>query len=227
MEIKSNNFNVDRNGNMECNNAQFNGGKIQLNSSRQYNNFIIGDDYNYENDFTSMNGTSIEMYDKDGNNNIQLDFNTSTQNIRRAGMLSIFGNRYFATYGQDYMSLISGDQTPSEQTYIRSTGITTPSITQTSKVESKKNFEKLENALDIVKKTDIYKYNFKSEEDTSKKHIGFVIGDNYNYAEEITSKENDGADIYSLASVCLQAIKEQQEQIELLQEEINKLKGDK
>lgn len=227
MEIKSNNFNVDRNGNMECNNAQFNGGKIQLNSSRQYNNFIIGDDYNYENDFTSMNGTSIEMYDKDGNNNIQLDFNTSTQNIRRAGMLSIFGNRYFATYGQDYMSLISGDQTPSEQTYIRSTGITTPSVTQTSKVESKKNFEKLENALDIIKRTDIYKYNFKNEGNKVKKHIGFVIGDNYNYAEEITSKENDGADIYSLASVCLQAIKEQQNQIELLQEEINELKGEK
>lgn len=106
------------------------------------------------------------------------------------------------------------------------TGITTPVLTQTSLESIKKNFEKLENALDIVKKTDIYKYNFKSEEDTSKKHIGFVIGDNYNYAEEITSKENNGADIYSLASVCLQAIKEQQEQIEILQQEINKLKGE-
>jgi phosphoenolpyruvate-protein kinase (PTS system EI component) len=87
--------------------------------------------------------------------------------------------------------------------------------------------EKLQNALDIVKRTDIYRYNFKSEEDEVKKHIGFVIGDNYNYAEEITNKENNGADIYSLASVCLQAIKEQQETIELLQEEINKLKGEK
>ena len=111
-------------------------------------------------------------------------------------------------------------------THILHTGITTPVLTQTSLESIKKNFEKLENALDIVKKTDIYKYNFKSEEDTSKKHIGFVIGDNYNYAEEITSKENNGADIYSLASVCLQAIKEQQEQIETLQQEINKLKGE-
>lgn len=228
MEIKSNNFNVDRNGNMECNNAKFNGGKIQLNSSRQYNNFIIGDDYNYENDFTSMNGTSIEMYDKDGNNNIQLDFNTSTQNIRRAGMLSIFGNRYFATYGQDYMSLISGDQTPSEQTYIRSTGITTPSVTQTSKVESKKNFEKLQdNALETIKGIDIYKYNLKNEKDTDKKHIGFIIGDNYNYSKEVTSIDNQGVDNYSFTSLCCKAIQELSTKVEELQKEIKELKGDK
>ena len=111
-------------------------------------------------------------------------------------------------------------------TVVRASGITTPTLTQTSTAESKKNFEELENALDIVKRTDVYKYNFKSEEDGSKKHIGFVIGDNYNYAEEITSKNNDGADIYGLASVCLQAIKEQQEQIEQLQKEIKELKGE-
>ena len=100
-------------------------------------------------------------------------------------------------------------------------------LTQTSKEEQKKNFEKLENALDIVKATDIYKYNFKSQKDDSKKHIGFVIGDNYNYSEEITSERNDGADIYSMVSVCFKAIQEQQEQIEKLQQEIKELKGEK
>ena len=71
---------------------------------------------------------------------------------------------------------------------------------------------------------DIYKYNLKSEEDSTKKHIGFVIGDKYNYSKEITSAENDGADIYSFVSVCCKAIQEQQEEIEILKEKINKLK---
>lgn len=97
-------------------------------------------------------------------------------------------------------------------------------LVQTSKAESKKNFEKLENALDIIKNVDIYKYNYKDEENNTKKHIGFVIGENFNYSEELTSTNNDGAEIYSLASVCLQAIKEQQKEIETLKNEIKKIK---
>lgn len=102
--------------------------------------------------------------------------------------------------------------------------VTCVSVVQTSKEQYKKNFEKLENALDIVKNTDIYKYNMKSDEDTDKKHIGFVIGDNYNYSQDITSKNNDGVDIYSFVSVCCKAIQEQQEQIEQLKQEIKSLK---
>lgn len=97
--------------------------------------------------------------------------------------------------------------------------ITCVSLTQTSLEEAKKNFEKLENGLDIVKATDIYKYNLKGQKDTDKKHIGFVIGDKYKYSKEVTSKENDGVDLYSFVSVCCKAIQEQQEQIEKLQKE--------
>lgn len=105
------------------------------------------------------------------------------------------------------------------KTTIDYTGIITPKVTQTSKAEEKKNFEELENGLDIVKNTDIYKYNMKFENDEDKKHIGFVIGDKFKYREEITSKENDGVDVYSFVSVCCKAIQEQQEQIEKLQKE--------
>ena len=101
--------------------------------------------------------------------------------------------------------------------------VTCVSLTQTSKEEDKKNFEKLENALEIIKNTDIYKYNFKDEKVESKKHIGFVIGDKYKYRKELTSPDNDGVDVYALASVCLQAIKEQQKIIEDLQQRIEKL----
>ena len=105
--------------------------------------------------------------------------------------------------------------------------ITCVSLTQTSKEEAKKNFEKLPSGLDIIKNIDIYKYNFKNEEDDTKKHIGFVIGDKYKYSKEVTSKENDGVDIYSFVSVCCKAIQEQQKQIEELQKEIKELKGGK
>ncbi len=114
-------------------------------------------------------------------------------------------------------------------TWVKASGITTPTLTQTSKAESKKNFEKftLEEAKEILNNTDIYKYNLKTQDDKDKKHIGFVIGDDYNYSEEITSEKNDGANIYSMTSVLYTVVKEQQKQIEELHKEINELKGEK
>lgn len=103
--------------------------------------------------------------------------------------------------------------------------VTCVSLTQTSLAESKKNFEKLTNAKEILKNTDIYKYNFKNEEDTDKKHIGFVIGDEFNYSKEITPAENNGADVYAMTSVLWQVVKEQQEEIDELKKLIKE--GDK
>lgn len=98
--------------------------------------------------------------------------------------------------------------------------ITCVQLIQTSKKENKKNFERLTNAKDILNQVDIYKYNFKDEDDNVKKSIGFVIGDNFNYSQEITSENNDGANIYSMVSVLWQVVKEQQEEIEKLKEMI-------
>lgn len=105
--------------------------------------------------------------------------------------------------------------------------ITCVSLTQTSEEKYKKDFEKLENALDIIKNIDIYKYHMKEENDTDKKHIGFVIGDKFNYSKEVTSKENDSVELYSYISLCCKAIQEQQEQIKQLQERIKRLESDK
>lgn len=98
--------------------------------------------------------------------------------------------------------------------------ITCVSLNQTSLAEKKKNFKKIDNALEILNKVDIYKYNFLFEKDNDKKHIGFIIGDDYNYSEEITSKDNDGVDIYSMLSVLWQVVKEQQVEIDKLKEEV-------
>ena len=103
-------------------------------------------------------------------------------------------------------------------------------VTQTSKAEDKKNFEKLQNGLDIIKATDIYKYNLKGQADGDKKHIGFVIGKDFKYANEITAenenKEAVGVDTYSMIAVAYKAIQEQQEQIEKQQEQIKQLQDE-
>lgn len=104
-------------------------------------------------------------------------------------------------------------------TFIQNGSIECVKVTQTSLAERKKNIEKLQdNAIDIIKNIDIYKYNLKSEKDTDKKHIGFVIGDDYKYSKEVTSLNNTGVDNYSFTSLCCKAIQELQEQIEQLQE---------
>lgn len=121
--------------------------------------------------------------------------------------------------------VVAPNESDSNQTLIQDGSIRCVKITQTSLAEQKKNFEKLEdNAIAIIKNIDIYKYNLKSEDDTDKKHIGFVIGDGYNYSEEVTSLDNKGVDNYSFTSLCCKAIQEQQEIIESLQKQIKELK---
>lgn len=112
----------------------------------------------------------------------------------------------------------------SETTVINANEIRTPKLTQTSLESQKKNIEKVQdNALDIIKNIDIYRYNLKSEEDTDKKHLGFVIGDDYNYSKEVTSTDNQGVDNYSFTSLCCKAIQELAEQNQQLQKRIGVL----
>ena len=109
------------------------------------------------------------------------------------------------------------------QTRITAEYVHSPEITQTSSIKVKKNIEKLKSGLDIIKNIDIYKYHLVNQKEDEKKHIGFVIGDNYNYSKEITSNDNQSVDLYSFISLCCQAIKEQQEEIEELKRRIEKL----
>lgn len=105
--------------------------------------------------------------------------------------------------------------------------VSASSFINTSVEEKKKNITKLNKALDIIKQADIYSYNWKDEKKNTKKHYGLVIGDEYNTPDEFKSSDNKGIDIYATLSICLQAIKEQQEQIDELKKEIQSLKGGK
>ena len=151
-------------------------------------------------------------------------------------LLTINGStaEMFAQVGQIFSKVKPGEiivkDTSGYQTVstITPNGITTPTVTQTSLEENKKNFEIFKNALDIIDDIDLYKYNLKIEDDNHKKHIGFVIGENYKYSSEITAVDDNGKEIgvdnYSMTSLCLQAIKEQQEIIKKLQNEVKNLK---
>ena len=99
-------------------------------------------------------------------------------------------------------------------------------VIQGSFEEIKKNIKLYDkSALEQVINSDIYTYNLKTEKDTDKKHIGLVIGDNYKTPDEIIT--NDGISPYSMVSLLWKAVQEQQQQIENLKNEINKLKEEK
>ena len=204
--ITSNNFNVDKDGNMTCNNATMNNASIENGKIR----------------ITNIPANSNQYFSIESANGDK--FSASGSRMWLSGSKS---HIYFQG-GYLEQAAISLTDSNGSNTSIYGSSILTPQLIQTSLERQKKNFEKLQdNALETIKGIDIYKYNLKNEKDTDKKHIGFVIGDNYNYSKEVTSLDNQGVDNYAFTSLCCKAIQEQQEQIEELKKEINKLKGEK
>lgn len=204
IKIASTNFNVDKNGNvtansLKSNNATITGGSIILESS------------------------NVPVL------RVRNSSNTSNQFLAADNQWRVIkGDVFIEAYcgGSPTQSQLTVHDSNGTTT-IYGSGIRTPNVTQTSLESEKKNFEKFNEGLNTIKDIDIYKYNLKFENNTDKKHIGFVIGDKYNYRKEITTQNNDGAELYSFISVCCQAIKEQQEQIEQMKKEIKELKGGK
>ena len=99
-------------------------------------------------------------------------------------------------------------------------------VTSISKLEMKKNIQKYsQKALDEIKNTDIYYYNYKEDGENCKKRVGAIIGENYKCSKEIIGSEGKGIDTYSMISLSYKAIQEQQEIIENLQKQ-NKQKDE-
>ena len=198
--ISSNNFNVDKNGNMNCNAGTLTNVNIK--------------------------GGDIKLYPSEALRGIRI---FSPSNPDNSQYMTYMSNNSIGCNDGYNNSAMTPDSIGVGNSTMWSDHITTPYITQTSLEKEKKNFEKFENALEEIKKTEIYKYNLKSQDDNDKKHIGFVIGKNYNYSDKITSTDKEGneigVDIYSMISLAYKAIQEQQETIEQLYSKIKELEG--
>jgi hypothetical protein len=224
--VNSTKFKLTKEGDLTCSNANITGGN--LNISATYSTPKIQTSgtgrYGYQNS-SKIYPDGIRIFNSSGNE--MGAFAVGEADGYAETYLTVkneYSSRYRAEITPDYI-YVGG---AGSGTHISSSSVETPVLYQTSLAEQKKNFEKFENALKIIDSIDIYKYNLKSENDEQKKHIGFVIGKNYNYSKEITAVNKEGkeigVDLYSMTSLCLQAIKEQQEIIEQLKQEINSLK---
>ena len=209
--ISSTNFSLDNNGNMTCSNANITNGNIILKSDSDNTPKLTVQNTNNTSHVDILPG-GIRGTSEGNLFFLTNSILTAIRDTTTGRGVLIAGNNLYVE---------SDRNTGSGNSDIHLNGsngeVTCKFLTQTSKEEDKKNFEKFENALETIKNIDIYKYNLKNEKDIDKKHIGFVIGDKFNYSKEVTSNNNDGVDIYSFVSLCCQAIKEHQQKIEELE----------
>lgn len=211
--IASDNFNVDKNGNVIASNIDITGGKINLkddNTSSSYSCFKISNtdenrylyikpfELNINND---VNGNYIHNFASNGVSEIDLAFGNNKLELH-------------TTSSESSIWLTDGNN----NTTITQSRIITPVLNQTSLKSKKKNIKKLNvDAIELVKKADICLYNLKGEKKESKKHLGLVIGEGYNCPDIVISEDGQGIEQYSYTSLLYKAFQQLLERIEKLE----------
>lgn len=249
----NNGFSIDENGNASMHKARITGGRLLLDPGETTANLKIGEAEFFE-DIIMLRGS--DSYQKDSQGHDLLLYETTIQRPTydgsRQGIISLTSGQnedaslvcdkngshvnlrndnnviWLDTNGIDsnepYLDIYSNNG----RTFASTDGIRSPAFINTSTKDTKKNIKDFKkNALNLIKNTDLYEYNYKGEKTKDKKHIGIVIGKNYNYPKDILSNDGKGVDLYSMVSICFKAIQEQQEQIDTLKKEIEKLKEEK
>lgn len=205
INISSTNFNVDKNGNLNCRNAKVTG---EINAtSGKISQFVIKDDY--IDSYDGRNGASIQIA-KD-HINFSRNLGDSTYSL---GSIGVF----------DTNSYINFLRTDGNESRVLANEMIAYKFTPFSLESMKKNIEKTQSVLSIIKESELYNYNYKIEKDNEKKHIGFIIADNggnYKTPKEIISDK--GIDLYNMASILWKATQEQQIMIEELQNKIKEM----
>jgi hypothetical protein len=110
-----------------------------------------------------------------------------------------------------------------ERLYVSGTIRATGTITANSDITLKKNLLKIENALEKVEQINGYTYEFKA--DDSKRHAGVIAQEIQTVLPEIVNKGNDGilgVEYGNISALLIEAIKEQQTQINDLKALLNK-----
>lgn len=110
-----------------------------------------------------------------------------------------------------------------ERLYVSGSIRATGTITANSDITLKKNLAKIENALEKVEQINGYTYEFKA--DDSKRHAGVIAQEIEGVLPEIVNKGNDGllgVEYGNISALLIEAIKEQQAQINELKALLNK-----
>lgn len=217
----NNNFKILTDGSMEAVNAKFTGGKVQLLGGTVDNpNFSITG--SNSNEFVNIAPDGITFNSTDSHSYLRYSNRGSTEgqfevgNSNTASIQLIPQTKRFNMYVKD--------------AYVVEGRMHALSYNNDSKESIKKNITPYnQKALDVIKKGEIYRYNFKTDNDKERKYFGFIIpdeGGNYKTPIEVMSNDNEGINVYNMASILWKAIQEQQEIIENLQAQIDKMKGD-
>lgn len=204
-----NNFTVNSSGNMTCSNGTFNGGKISLTGGTLDNARFYVIDSSDKNIYSAIAPDSIHS----GSGSVYFTYNSGSLIIHNSlGHFQIYNgsSRIVSSFDDFY---VIGDMHANSYNYDSLQSI-------------KKNITKFnKNALNIVKEAELYEFNYRKENDTDKKHIGFVIGDEdekYKTPVELISKSKDGIDAYSMVSVLWKAVQELSARVEQLEKEVHK-----
>ena len=207
ISISSTNFNVDKNGNMTCknanvsgtitsSNANITGGKISVKGARSNTDLLRVENSNNSSEFSYMQPIGAGFVSGSSDNAIYImSGNISSIDI----------------YDDDGITNLSG------------AGINTPKLNQTSLESIKKNITKFaKDATEIINNSDIYEYNLKSDKDTDKKMIGFVIGENYKTPDEVIDKNGQAVSLYSAIGILWKGFQELSVRVEQLEKEVHK-----
>ena len=141
-----------------------------------------------------------------------------------AGEFGIYNTtnlRFLVTSGGNILLGTSSDN--GEKLYVSGAIRATGTITANSDITLKKNLLKIENALEKVEQINGYTYEFK--EDDSKRHAGVIAQEIQTVLPEIVNKGNDGilgVEYGNISALLIEAIKEQQTQINELKALLNK-----
>ena len=203
--LASTNFNVDKDGNMSCNNATVN--NIDINNGMIY----------------LESGESIATITLTSNNGRTIYLSPLGISILGDADSPSPGNAIYINTDNNNQPIITVLDSSMNQSSIEGNEITSPKLTQTSLESIKKNISKFtKNATDIINNSDIYEYNLKSDANTDKKLIGFVIGNNYKTPDEVIDKNGQAVSLYSAIGILWKAVQELSARVEQLEKEVHK-----
>lgn len=173
---------------------------------------------NNDNIYLYLTSEQIVMKDETGQR-LELGGGSILSEDSEGGSSTMYGSHLNVSDGQTGLFSVGPDYT-----YVKN--LKYMEMSQFSLEKLKKNIEKLKiNVLDVIRNSEIYQYNLKTEKDEDKKHIGFVIGKKYKTPLEVLSKEETGIDIYSMSAIEWKAIQELSQQVEELQNKLKEKEG--